>query len=164
MLRTFKALLMAVTRWTLMGMVLAMTLVLFAQIIFRYFLKQPLIWSEELALVLMIWITFLGSALLLATKEHISIDFMVELMPPFWQRLTAVVAALLLLAFNVALMYGAWLVAQRTAGSTSPGLGVSMAWHYAGSVIGSLLLAAVSLEELVIRIRALVSSRTEVTS
>lgn len=163
-MHTFKTLLMNVTRWLLVAMVLLMTLVLFAQIIFRYFMQQPLIWSEELALVLMIWITFLGSALLLATNEHISIDFMVELMPPVWQRLTAVVVAVLLLLFNLALAYGSWLVAQRTVGSTSPGLGISMAWHYGGTVIGGLLLAAVSLEELVLRIRALVSPPVEVAS
>lgn len=164
MVHTLKMILMGVTRWLLVGMVLVMTLVLFAQIIFRYFLEQPLIWSEELALVLMIWITFLGSALLLATKEHISIDFVVEMMSPLWRRIVAACVALMLLVFNVALVYGAWLVAQRTAGSTSPGLGVSMAWHYAGPVIGGALLALVSLEELVIRFRAVFSSRSEATS
>lgn len=163
-MRMLKTLLFGLTRWLLVGMVIAMTLVLLAQIIFRYFLQQPLIWSEELALVLMIWVTFLGSALLLATHEHISIDFMVELMPTGWQRFTAVVVAVLMLLFNIGLTYGAWLVAERTVGSTSPGLGVSMAWHYAGTIIGGLLMIVVSVEELVKHTRKLLLPGTESAS
>lgn len=163
-MRMLKTLLFTITRWSLVAMVSLMTLVLFAQIIFRYFLQQPLIWSEELALVLMIWMTFIGSALLLATNQHISIDFMVELMPPVWQRLTAILVAILMLLFNLGLAYGAWLVAQRTASSTSPGLGISMAWHYAGTILGGLLMGVTSLEELIVRIRALIMPNAEPAS
>jgi len=142
-------------RWMVTLMLLIMTSVLFAQIVFRYFFQHPLVWSEELALVLMIWLTYLGSALLLATHEHISIDFLVELMPKAGQRWLAVVVAVLMIIFNIALTYGAWLVARATMRSTSPGLGISEAWHYAGPVIGGLLLVLVSFEELSGRLRAL---------
>ncbi|NYT36429.1 TRAP transporter small permease [Allopusillimonas soli] len=150
-MRALKLAVLKTTQWVLTAMLLLMTLVLFAQIIFRYFFEMPLVWSEEMALVLMIWVTFLGSALLLASHEHISIDFMVELMPPVWQRWLGILAAVLLAAFNIALTYGAWLVVQATASSTSPGMGISMAWHYGGTMLGGLLLSLVSVEELIKR-------------
>ncbi len=136
-------------KWLLVVMLLAMTLVLFAQIVFRYFFELPLVWSEEMALVLMLWITFLGAALLLQSKEHISIDFVIEMMPPTWQRIMAVAAALLLLVFNIALTYGAFLVVEATASSITPGMKISVAWHYGGAMVGGLLLAVVSLEQLI---------------
>lgn len=154
-MHALKAALFWLVRWVVTIMLLVMTSALLAQIIFRYFFQQPLVWSEELALVLMIWITYLGSALLLASHEHISIDFLVELLPQAGQRWLAVAVAMLMILFNVALTYGAWLVAKATARSTSPGLGISEAWHYAGPVLGGALLVLVSADELVKRIRDL---------
>ncbi|QAA94763.1 hypothetical protein CKA81_13590 [Pollutimonas thiosulfatoxidans] len=136
-------------KWTLVVMLLAMTTVLFAQIVFRYFFELPLVWSEEMALVLMLWITFLGAALLLETKEHISIDFLVEMMPAASQRILAILAAILLLIFNIALTYGSFLVVEATASSITPGMKISVGWHYGGAMVGGFLLAVVSLEQLV---------------
>src|SRR5690625_848300 len=100
-----KSLISILVKWALVIMLLTMTVVMFVQIIFRYFFEIPFVWSEELALVLMIWVTFLGSALLLESKEHISIDFMVELMPPAIQKGAVIITAFLMLIFNVTLTY-----------------------------------------------------------
>jgi len=135
-------------KWILVVMLLVMTLVPFAQIVFRYFFEMPLVWSEEMALVLMLWITFLGAALLQANSEHISIDFLVHLMPGTPQRAVEIDAAVLMLAFNCALTYGALLVVEATAGSITPGMKISVAWHYGGTLAGGLLLVLVSLEQL----------------
>lgn len=138
-----------IVKWLLVVMLLVMTLVLFAQIVFRYFFEMPLVWSEEMALVLMLWITFLGAALLLESKEHISIDFLVEMMSPTSQRALVILAAVLLLVFNVALTYGAFLVVQATASSITPGMKISVGWHYGGAMVGGFLLALVSLDQLI---------------
>ena len=37
-----------------------LTAVVFAQVIFRFALNQPLAWTEELAIYCLVWITFLG--------------------------------------------------------------------------------------------------------
>jgi TRAP-type C4-dicarboxylate transport system permease small subunit len=147
-MRALRRLVSYLVKWLLVFMLLLMTLVLFAQIVFRYFFQMPLVWSEEMALVLMLWITFLGAALLLESKEHISIDFLVERMSPSLQRALAVVAALLMLVFNIALTYGAFLVVEATASSITPGMKISVAWHYGGAMVGGFLLALVSLEHL----------------
>lgn len=147
-MRTLRLAISNLIKWVLVIMLLLMTLVLFAQIVFRYFFEMPLVWSEEMALVLMLWITFLGAALLLESKEHISIDFLVEMMSPSSQRMVAIAAAVLMLIFNLALTYGAFLVVQATAASITPGMGISVGWHYGGAMIGGLLLAVVSLEQL----------------
>lgn len=147
-MRALRLAVSSLIKWILVVMLLAMTLVLFAQIVFRYFFEMPLVWSEEMALVLMLWITFLGAALLLESKEHISIDFLVEMMSPGAQRLMAIVATVLLLIFNVALTYGAFLVVEATASSITPGMKISVAWHYGGAMVGGFLLALVSIEHL----------------
>lgn len=46
----------------------------FTQVIFRYVLNKPLTWSEEVSIFLMIATVFLGMALLVLDRDHITID------------------------------------------------------------------------------------------
>lgn len=137
-----------VLRYVLTAMVLAMTLVILAQIFWRYVLELPLVWSEELALILMCWITFLGSAMLLQSREHLAIDFLVAQMPLPLARAVAVFGSVLILLFCISLVYGAWILMGRTVNSITPGLKVSVAWQYGGAFVGGILLVLSSLEQI----------------
>ncbi|EKF20435.1 TRAP dicarboxylate family transporter subunit DctQ [Nitratireductor pacificus pht-3B] len=153
LLLTARQLLVKLVQWLLMLMLLAMTGVMFAQIIWRYLLQSPLVWSEELALLLMVWMTFLGSALMLERKEHVAIDLLVEWLPPALNRATQIVGALVVLAFNLALTYGALLIVETAKESIMPGLKISSAWQYMGVLIGGGLLVLVSIEALLRALR-----------
>ncbi len=61
--------------------VIAMIVVIFLQVIFRFIIDDPLSWSEELARYLFVWITFLGAAICAREKGHIGMDFVVEKLP-----------------------------------------------------------------------------------
>ena len=56
----------------------AMTIIIFFQIIFRYALKESLSWSEELARYIFIWVTFLGASVAFFEKTHINVDLFVN--------------------------------------------------------------------------------------
>jgi len=59
----------------LAGLVLAVdVLVVFASVIFRYFLHNPVDWAEEIARALMVTQVFLGAATVLARGQHVGID------------------------------------------------------------------------------------------
>lgn len=45
-----------------------------AQVIARYVLHNPLSWSEEVARLAMIWLTFIAASFILARREHIAVD------------------------------------------------------------------------------------------
>ena len=47
----------------------------------RYILNFVPSWSEEVPRYLLVWITYLGAALAVKYKEHISLDFFFNLMP-----------------------------------------------------------------------------------
>lgn len=54
---------------------LIMLAIMFTQVLFRYALKMPLAWSEELARFLFVACTFLGAAIATAERGHIEINF-----------------------------------------------------------------------------------------
>ena len=51
-------------------LVLAEIVVLFMGVVFRYLLHQPLVWSDELASMLFLWLAMLGAAVAFERGEH----------------------------------------------------------------------------------------------
>lgn len=53
---------------------LAVVLIVSAQVISRKFLRHSIIWSEEVALLLMVWMAFISMAIGVAKNIHIRIE------------------------------------------------------------------------------------------
>ncbi|MEQ8895504.1 MAG: TRAP transporter small permease [Roseovarius sp.] len=138
-----------ILRWILTAMVLAMTLLILGQVFWRYVLEAPFVWSEELSLLLMTWITFLGAALLLMRNEHLGIEVFIEKMPPLAAKASLLLGRALVLLFCICLVYGAWILMEKTRNSITPGLQISVAWQYGGAFVGGILMALVALEQFV---------------
>ncbi|MDM0068074.1 TRAP transporter large permease subunit [Variovorax sp. J31P207] len=80
--------LVTLNRWVenLSGLVLAADVgVVFASVIFRYFLHDPFDWAEEIARALMIVLVFFGAATVLARSQHVGIDLFRRMLPGHWQ-------------------------------------------------------------------------------
>jgi TRAP-type C4-dicarboxylate transport system permease small subunit len=64
----------------LLGILLVITVVsvVAMQIVFRFFLSQPLSWSGELAAYILVWATFLGMAIAQRERTHVAM----RILPP----------------------------------------------------------------------------------
>lgn len=51
------------------------------QVFFRYVLNNALGWSEELTLIVFVWMSFLGSGVALSRVQHMKIDIIPNLLP-----------------------------------------------------------------------------------
>src|SRR5260370_22293168 len=51
-------------------LVVAEIVILFAGVVARYGLRQPLIWSDELASILFLWLVGLGAAVAFSRSQH----------------------------------------------------------------------------------------------
>ena len=69
------------------------------QVFFRYMLEQPLPWSEEVAVYLFIWSSFLAAAVLVGRNEHFVIPVFVDRLPARAQWLLEIMTLLLCLGF-----------------------------------------------------------------
>jgi TRAP-type C4-dicarboxylate transport system permease small subunit len=145
---TLKSIVVQILRWCLTIMILGMTLLILGQIFWRYVIEAPFVWSEELSLLLMTWITFLGSPLLLMRQEHLGIEVFVEKLPESAARLCLLAGQTLILIFCLFLTYGAWILVEKTRNSITPGLQISVAWQYASGLVGGILMSVVTIEKL----------------
>ena len=62
-------------------LVTLLTAVTFAQVATRYVLNNPLIWSEEAARYLFVWVSMIGSALAIREGGHFGLDLLIRPMP-----------------------------------------------------------------------------------
>jgi TRAP-type C4-dicarboxylate transport system permease small subunit len=137
--------------WVLITLVAVMTGVVFLQVIYRYFLTQPLHWSEEMARYLFVWISLLGAALSVQRRGHFGMDFFFRMLSQKGRRFLIFLIYLLVgIVMLVLLVYGIVLV-QKTVAQQSPAMEISMGWAYAclpvGAALMSIHLLAILLQE-----------------
>ena len=74
MLNRIEKALVAINRWVLIVLLLAMAIIIFSNVVLRYTSGDSIIWAEEVARHLMIWVAFLGAGLALRFGGHVAID------------------------------------------------------------------------------------------
>src|SRR3982074_1703102 len=80
-------------------LVVAGIVVLFAGVVARYGLHRPLIWSDELASILFLWLAMLGAAVAFRRAEHMRMTAIVANARPAMRAYLDVVATSAALVF-----------------------------------------------------------------
>jgi TRAP-type C4-dicarboxylate transport system permease small subunit len=91
--------------WIAMALMAALAAEVVAGVVFRYS-GHSLVWYDEVATILLAWVTFYGSALAVLKHAHMGVPEIVRMLPPKGRVAVTVVAQLFTLAFFVLL---AWL-------------------------------------------------------
>lgn len=75
-----------------------LTIITSAGVFMRYILRTPLLWQEEVQAFCQVWMVFMGSSLAFRLGAHVSIEILVDMLPPRWQRYVGYVVDMLVLA------------------------------------------------------------------
>ena len=89
-----------------------MCLLVLAQVVARKFF-EPLVWSEELARYIFIWVAFLGWVIANQRKSHIHISLVIDRSGPRQKRGLAVFSDLLVIAFALIFLAKGWQLVQN---------------------------------------------------
>lgn len=112
---------------TLLG---GICLVMVAQVVFRFVLKTPLAWSDELATYSFVWLALLGSTVGVRENAHIGVDAVVRLFPLAHRRRIAFASLTLIAAFLVVLVKLGLDLLGRVEDQRSAALGIAVFWVY----------------------------------
>lgn len=115
------------------------TVFLCANVIARFFFNAPYSWIPEVSRHLMIWLTFLASALALRMQAHLKLDILTNIRNKHVERIINVFAMLLVIAFAAILIYYGWDLVERVARQRSSALGYSMSYPYTAIPVGGVL-------------------------
>jgi TRAP-type transport system small permease protein len=99
-----------ILEWVVSALVIALAVEVTAGVIFR-FAGHALDWYDEVASVLLAWLTFYGAALASLKRAHIGCPELVDALPWRWRRAIGILVQLLVIAFFVLLgAVGAWIM------------------------------------------------------
>lgn len=105
------------------ALLLAMAVLVVTAVIFRK-LGMPLGWYDEVAVVLLAWLTYYGAALASLRRAHLGFPELVEALPRPWRIAAVLFAETCVIAFFSLLAWTGWVVLQVLEGETL----VSLDW------------------------------------
>ncbi len=130
-------------------LVVAEIMILFAGVVARYVLHAPLIWSDELASILFLWLAMLGAVVAFRRSEHMRMTALVASAGPGMQAYLDLVATCAALAFLLLIVHPAYDYAYEESFITTPALQISNSWRAAALPVGTCLMALFALLRLV---------------
>jgi len=102
-------------------------------------------WVEEVGETTLCWLTLVGAAVGVAERSHFTLNLLSHRFPPRLQHGLHVFNNLLIAAFGGLIAWVGVKLAILNAMLTSPALEFSLAWLYAASVVGGILMALYAL-------------------
>lgn len=135
------------------ALVVAEVLVLSAGVFARYALDRPLVWSDELASALFLWLAMLGAVIALGRSEHMRLTAVVAMLPPRVQPWLEAFGLAVSAACMVALVNPALEHVQQQWDVITPALRIRDGLRVSAVLVGSVLMAALALLRLLSQVR-----------
>ena len=126
-------------------LVVAEVVVLFSGVSARYVFQRPLIWSDELAGILFLWLAMFGAVVAFQRNEHMRMTAFVGKVDPRKRAFFDVLAIAAPLAFLALVLGPAYEFASDEAFVSTPALDISSLWRAAALPVGLALMLTVAL-------------------
>ncbi len=143
------------------GLLVALFLLIFglvlAQVVFRYALNDPLVWSEELARLAFVWVAMLAWSLGSRRRSHIAVTVIVDALPPLPRLGLRLLIQASIVVFCALLLVHGWALTERNLDLPMVTLDVPYAAVYAVAPLGAaivVLYALIEMRRLVTAFRA----------
>lgn len=142
-------------RWMVLGektiaclFLLVIVSTMAAQVFARYVFGAPFQWSEEVARLALIWMTFISAAFVMAERRHIAVDMISSRVGDSGKLFVECMSYVVVAATCLLLLIGGANFVWYVGKVGSPALGVPKSWWYGAGMVGLLLMAVHSLVNL----------------
>ena len=127
-------------RW-ISGLIFLLIVVLtIAQVVCRFALNDPLIWSDEVARLLLIWMTFITAAVVTYDGTHLCVDTFFAAMPAWLQTCVRALNIACALCFSAVVAWFSLPLIALASSQSAGALDLSLAWYRAPAAVGGALI------------------------
>lgn len=134
-------------------LVTGVLVIILIQVVARVLFDTPLTWPEELAVLCVMWLTFVGAGHAMAKGQHLCVDALTNVLPKRLRIPVEIASDLVVAATSlVVVWYGADFVAQIGDGG-SAALNIPLMWFYGSTLVGLTLVCLHSVLNTVTAIR-----------
>ncbi len=101
----------------LIFLMVALTVVVVVAVSFRM-AGDSLVWYDEVASIMLAWVTYYGGALAALKRGHIGFDGLIVSLPPGWRLVLVILAEICVFAFYILMAWTGWVVLLVLEGDT----------------------------------------------
>lgn len=98
-------------QWVLVGLMILLTTIVVVAVLYRK-TGASLVWYDEVASVMLAWITYYGAALAALRRQHLGFDGVLLRMPVDLRMIVFVIGEVLVIGFFVLLAWAGWRVLE----------------------------------------------------
>jgi TRAP-type C4-dicarboxylate transport system permease small subunit len=138
------------------GLFAALFLTFIVQITARFVFDRPLPWTDELAVILYVWVILWAAAFMVPARDHVVFDLVYNAMGPRTRRGMLLAGSVMIGSLAAYALPGSWDYVRFMAREGTPVLGVPFLWVFVPFVLLLLALAVRS----VLEVAALLRRRT----
>ncbi len=114
--------------------------IVFLQFFTRYVLNDSLAWTEEIARYALMWLTFIGAAVVARKNLHISVEVVLHYLPKFPARLLLAIVDTIKLLFMGLLAYFSLMIVERMQWQRMVIIDLPMSIVYGGVALGCFIM------------------------
>ncbi|MGA0598660.1 TRAP transporter small permease [Enterovirga sp. CN4-39] len=129
-------LVLSVNRWLMILALAAMSVIVFLNVALRYLTDDSIVWSEEVARYLMVWLTFLGIGPVFRLGGHVGVDTLLQSVSAKSAILLRTLIFVLLVGFSAITVWAGYVFVERSLAQSTPVTEVSFALVAAAVPIG----------------------------
>ena len=134
----------------LMAMVAVLTLTVLWGVFTRFCLGSQAAYTDELARILLVWVSMVGAALAFGVRAHLGVDFFVNKLHPEARKTLSMLVQMVTVALALfVFIIGGWGLAMGQMGQQLPTLPISRGMVYISIPLGGVLICLFALENLV---------------
>ncbi|MGL4634735.1 MAG: TRAP transporter small permease [Beijerinckiaceae bacterium] len=112
--------------WMLVLLLAGMLLMVFGNVMLRWFADSGIDISEEMSRYFFVWLTFIGAVVVARENAHLGVDALVQALGPRGRLVCMVLSDLLVLLCCVVFFWGTWRQAPLNATNVAPVSGLNM--------------------------------------
>ena len=135
------------------GGLLVIVTIVFYQVFGRYVLNSSPTWTENLALVLILYVTLIGAAVGVRDAGHIGMDSLLVMLPDHLREKIELVIHVLVALFGIAMVYNGWILGASVGTVKIPNLGLPEVVRYVPLIASGVLIVSFSIEHIIALLR-----------
>ncbi len=103
---------------------------LFLQVVSRYLFRHSFTWTEELSILLFVWMTYMGVSSAVTYRKNLRIDALLDIVPFQIKKMLLILGDIIFIIFNIYLIFPFLQLIRGLGNSKTPILGIPKAVTY----------------------------------
>lgn len=127
----------------LVGLLAVMVVIVFTNVVLRFFFHSGIAQTEELSRYAFVWLTFIGAVVVLREEGHLGVDSFIRKLSPTGQQVCRVASDFLIIVCSILFFAGSWYQTTGNIGKYSQAASFPMVLLFGVGLVASALMVVV---------------------